>query len=97
MTYLYAQLVSSTFDGIRVFLLVFSGSINWWDFPIFDYTFLEKCQKQGEIVSHNIKTSDKICSVFGGTLIEWKNLWGISKNKTPTPASVPFSKMSGKV
>ncbi len=75
---------SSTSDGIRVFLLVFSGSINWWDFPLFDYTFLEKCQNQGEIVSHNIKTSDKICSVFGGTLIEWKNPWGISKQNTHT-------------
>ncbi len=32
----------------------------------------------------SIKTFDKICSVFGGTLIEGKNLRTFSKNETPT-------------
>jgi hypothetical protein len=32
----------------------------------------------------SIKTFDMICSVFGGTLIEGKNLHTISKNETPT-------------
>jgi hypothetical protein len=33
---------------------------------------------------HFVKAAETICGVFGGMLIEYKNLQSISKNETPT-------------
>ncbi len=36
-----------------------------------------------QAIWHSCKTFDKICNVFGGTLIECKNLQGIWENEMP--------------
>ncbi len=39
------------------------------------------------------KTSNKICNVFCGMLVECNNLQGISENKMLAPMGIPFYEM----
>jgi hypothetical protein len=41
----------------------------------------------------NVKTSTQICSVFGGMLIECKNLQGLSDKEMLAYVGIPFFKM----
>jgi hypothetical protein len=59
---------------------------------LLNYIQLSHCE-----VATILRTSHKICSMFGGTLIECKNLCSISENKMLAVVGVLFFNMLYKV